>query len=56
MARERGARRVVVETSGRPDYARARRFYEASGYREVGRIADFYADGDSCVFYSKELS
>jgi len=56
MARERGARRVVVETSGRPDYARARRFYEASGYREVGRIPDFYADGDSCVLYSKELS
>jgi ribosomal protein S18 acetylase RimI-like enzyme len=53
--RERGGRRVVVETSGRADYTRARHFYEAAGYREVGRIPDFYADGDSCVLYSKEL-
>jgi ribosomal protein S18 acetylase RimI-like enzyme len=53
--RERGGRRVVVETSGRTDYARARQFYEAAGYREVGRIPDFYAEGDSCVLYSKAL-
>jgi len=53
--RARGGRRVVVETSGRADYARARRFYEAAGYGEAGRISDFYADGDACVLYSKTL-
>jgi ribosomal protein S18 acetylase RimI-like enzyme len=52
---DQGGRRVVVETSGRADYARARRFYEAAGYREVGRIPDFYAAGDSCVLYAKTL-
>jgi len=54
-ARERGARRVVVETSGRADYARARRFYEAAGYRRAGEIPDYYDDGDTCVLYWKEL-
>jgi ribosomal protein S18 acetylase RimI-like enzyme len=55
LVRARGGRRVVVETSGRADYARARRFYEAAGYRRAGEIPDFYADGDSCVFYWKSL-
>jgi ribosomal protein S18 acetylase RimI-like enzyme len=50
-----GAGRVVVETSGRPDYAGARRFYVAVGYREAGRIADYYKPGDDCVFYVKAL-
>lgn len=53
--RSRGGRRIVVETSGRPDYERARRFYEASGYRQVGRIPDFYRRGDDGVVYFKEL-
>lgn len=51
----RGGRRLVVETSGRRDYERARRFYEAAGYRPIGRIPDYYADGDDCVFYAKAL-
>jgi ribosomal protein S18 acetylase RimI-like enzyme len=53
--RRRGGRRVVVETSGRADYARARRFYEAAGYRRAGDIPDFYSEGDSCLLYVKEL-
>lgn len=56
VVRSRGGRRLVVETSGRRDYERARRFYEAVGYRAVGRIPDFYEDGDDCVLYSKVLA
>ena len=52
----RGGERLVVETSGRPDYARARRFYEAAGYRSAGRIADYYGPGDDCVFYCRVLA
>lgn len=55
LVRSRGGERVVVETSGREDYARARRFYEREGYREVGRIPDFYRTGDDCVLYCKGL-
>jgi ribosomal protein S18 acetylase RimI-like enzyme len=50
----RGAR-IVVETSGRPDYSPARRFYEGAGYRLAGRIADYYRQGDDCLFYCKTL-
>lgn len=55
FVRARGGERLVLETSGRADYARARRFYERVGYRAVGRIADFYRPGDDCVTYCKSV-
>jgi ribosomal protein S18 acetylase RimI-like enzyme len=55
LVRSRGGARLVVETSGRTDYERARHFYEAAGYERVGRILDFYGDGDDCVLYCKKL-
>jgi ribosomal protein S18 acetylase RimI-like enzyme len=56
VVRMGGGERLVLETSSQPRYARARRFYEAAGYREVGRIANFYKAGDDCVIYFKELT
>ena len=50
-----GARLVVVETAGRPDYALTRAFYEARGYAASARVADFYAPGDDLVVYVKRL-
>ncbi len=55
FVRSRGGERLVLETSGRADYARARRFYRNAGYAEVGRIPDFYRPGDDCVVYCKVL-
>jgi ribosomal protein S18 acetylase RimI-like enzyme len=44
-------RLLLVETSGLPDYALTRRFYETLGYQRVATIPDFYADGEGkCVF------
>jgi ribosomal protein S18 acetylase RimI-like enzyme len=48
-------KRLVLETSEKPNYARSRRFYEAAGYKVVGRIRDFYQSGDHWVLYCKEL-
>ncbi|MBM4000700.1 MAG: GNAT family N-acetyltransferase [Planctomycetes bacterium] len=46
-----GGRRVYVETSGRPQYAATRTFYERCGYRLEATLDDFYAPGDSkCVY------
>src|SRR5262245_33148301 len=53
--RARGGRRVWVETSGRPDYAPTRAFYERAGYAREARLADFYAPGDDKWIYVKEL-
>jgi ribosomal protein S18 acetylase RimI-like enzyme len=53
--RQMGGDRLVIETSGRPDYARSRRFYERAGFSERGRLPDFYKPGDDCVLYCKVL-
>jgi GNAT superfamily N-acetyltransferase len=50
------ARLVIVETTGRPDYAPTRAFYEARGYRAAATIRDFYAPGDDQVVYVKNVS
>lgn len=50
-----GGTRLVVETSGRPDYRPVRRFYRRAGFVEAGRLTDFYRDGDDCVLFQKVL-
>jgi ribosomal protein S18 acetylase RimI-like enzyme len=54
--RERGARLLVAETSSRGAYELTRRFYGTRGYREVARVADYYAPADDRVIYVKRLS
>ena len=49
-------RLILVETSGRPDYAKTRRFYQSINYREAGRIADFYAPGDDKLILEKRFA
>jgi ribosomal protein S18 acetylase RimI-like enzyme len=51
-----GGRRLAVQTSGRTDYAPVRGFYAALDYRVVGRIPDYFNDGDDGVFYCKVLA
>ena len=56
FVRGAGGERIVLETSGRSDYARARRFYADAGYREVGRIDAYYKAGDDCIIFCKVLT
>ena len=53
---ERGGRLFVVETSSREAYTPTRRFYEALGYYEAGRIPDFYGPGDDRVIFLKSAT
>jgi len=53
--RSRNAHLLVIETSGRPDYAPARRFYQSNGYHQVGQIPNFYRPNDDCVLFCKPL-
>lgn len=54
-ARALGAQRFFVDTSGRPQYAPTRAFYERCGYVVGARLEDFYAPGDPKVVYRREL-
>lgn len=55
FVRAQRGHRLVLETSGRPDYDQARRFYDTEGYAQAGRIANFYRPGDDCLIYVKEI-
>ncbi len=51
-----GCHLVLVETSDLPDFERTRRFYTHVGYRETGRIANFYQPGEGKIIYAKSLA
>lgn len=53
--RERGARLLVIETSGVPAFIGQRRFYERLGYCQQGWIEDFFEADDAKVVYAKVL-
>lgn len=52
----RGARLLLVETSGLPAFERTRAFYRELGYHEEARIREFYDAGDDKVVFRKALS
>jgi GNAT superfamily N-acetyltransferase len=51
-----GARRIYIETSGRPQYVPTQGFYEQCGYVVEARLPDFYAPGDAKIVYCKVLA
>jgi GNAT superfamily N-acetyltransferase len=53
--RDRGGRRVYVETSGRPQYLPTRQFYERCDYQTAAILPDFYDAGDDKVILVKAL-
>lgn len=55
FVRSSGGERLVLETSGRAQYERSRRFYARAGFEVQGRIADFYERGDDCIIYVRTL-
>lgn len=50
-----GARILLVETSGLPEFERTRSFYHQVGYTEEARIRDFYKAGEDKVVFWKKL-
>lgn len=52
---ERGARILLVETSGLPEFEPTRRFYHGKGYTEEARIRDFYRKGEGKIVFRKAL-
>ncbi|WP_218079867.1 GNAT family N-acetyltransferase [Anthocerotibacter panamensis] len=52
----RGARLLIVETSGLPEFETARTFYSKCGFSQEARIQNFFADGDDKLIYTKMLT
>ncbi|QDU19573.1 GNAT family N-acetyltransferase [Urbifossiella limnaea] len=52
----RGARVLLIETSGLAAFERTRAFYRALGYDEEARIREFYKAGDDKVVFRKALA
>lgn len=52
---QQGARVLLVETSGLPEYERTRAFYHQCNYTEEARIRDFYQAGEDKVVFWKSL-
>ncbi len=53
-AQARGRRSLRLEV--REDNDRARFLYERSGYRRIGEVSSYYADGATAFRYEKKLS
>lgn len=53
--RDNGARLLIVETSGLPEFEIARSFYEKSGFALEARVKDFYDAGDDKLIFTKAL-
>lgn len=56
QARAAAVGSLIIETSGVATFAATRAFYDAMGYRRVGRVRDFYGPGDDKVVYQKALT
>ena len=55
-AKKLGGAWLFAETSTRPDYAPARKFYATNGYRLLAEIPDWHADGDGLCVFGKKLT
>lgn len=53
---DRGARVLLAETLGTPDFEHVRAFYRKNGYDEEACIREFYAEGADKIVFRKALA
>lgn len=51
----KGNRKLLVETSGLPEFHLTRKFYDQCNYQREAVIKDFYREGDDKIIFSKKL-
>jgi ribosomal protein S18 acetylase RimI-like enzyme len=54
VSREKG-RMLLIETSSTPEYEKTQTFYRHRGFREVGRVLDYYVPGNDRITYCKRF-
>jgi len=55
-ARQLGYTKLFVETYSTPDFAKARRFYQAKGFTEAGHVRAYLANAGDMIVFSKDLT
>ncbi len=55
IAKERGFRKLFIETYSDDDFTKGRNFYEKFGFNKVGEIKDYIKDGVDMVVYGRNL-
>ena len=53
---KQGGRMIVLDTSGRGEYAPTRAFYQRLGYTLAATIPEFYAPGDDLIIFTRTLA
>ena len=54
--RKQGGRMIILDTSGRAEYAPTRAFYLRLGYTLAATIPEFYAPGDDLILFTRTLA
>jgi GNAT superfamily N-acetyltransferase len=54
-AQRAGYKKLLIETYSSPTFDKARFFYKAKGFCEVGRIEDYLPDGAAMVVFGKRI-
>ena len=54
--RKKGHRILIVETSGKPEFALTREFYTKCNYVKQATIPEFYEKGDDKIVFWKKLT
>lgn len=55
LAKEKGFKKLFIETYMSPTFEKARSFYQSKGFKLAGQIENYLPDGESMVVYMKEL-
>lgn len=55
MVKELGGHKVVLQTAGRSQYLPTQQFYLHYGFILEASIKDYYAPGDDCLTFTKEI-
>jgi len=50
-----GYRKLFIETYSTPEFARARAFYQAQEFAEMGQVRNYLPDGGDMIVYAKSL-
>jgi ribosomal protein S18 acetylase RimI-like enzyme len=56
VARGKGGRMILADTSTIPQYEKTQKFYLRNGFEEVARVTDYYYPGNDRITFCKRIT